>query len=122
VPCIRLGHSSIDSELVIATRPCLEAEWLCLARDGADSIALDICASVSDTILYHPATPEELADGTCACALPWPRTAPVAKAILPSKGLSNDGITRSFQGIHFTPPGSAEIVDVTAARRLRLIF
>ena len=33
-----------------------------LARDGADIIALDICAPVSETILYPPATPEDLAD------------------------------------------------------------
>jgi SDR family mycofactocin-dependent oxidoreductase len=32
-----------------------------LAREGADIIALDICASASDTILYPPATPEDLA-------------------------------------------------------------
>jgi SDR family mycofactocin-dependent oxidoreductase len=31
-----------------------------LAREGADIIALDICASLSDTILYPPATPEDL--------------------------------------------------------------
>ena len=32
-----------------------------LARDGADIIACDICAPVSDTIRYAPATPEDLA-------------------------------------------------------------
>jgi SDR family mycofactocin-dependent oxidoreductase len=32
-----------------------------LAREGADIIAVDICASTSDTILYPPATPEDLA-------------------------------------------------------------
>jgi len=33
-----------------------------LAREGADIIALDICAPVSDSISYRPATPEDLAD------------------------------------------------------------
>jgi SDR family mycofactocin-dependent oxidoreductase len=33
-----------------------------LAREGADIIALDICASVSDSISYPAATPEDLAD------------------------------------------------------------
>jgi SDR family mycofactocin-dependent oxidoreductase len=31
-----------------------------LAREGADIIALDICAPVSDTVTYAPATPEDL--------------------------------------------------------------
>src|ERR1700744_1010489 len=31
-----------------------------LAREGADIIALDICASASDTLTYSPATPEDL--------------------------------------------------------------
>ncbi|MCV7168844.1 MULTISPECIES: mycofactocin-coupled SDR family oxidoreductase [Mycobacteriaceae] len=33
-----------------------------LAADGADIIAIDICAPVSDTITYPPATSEELAE------------------------------------------------------------
>jgi SDR family mycofactocin-dependent oxidoreductase len=33
-----------------------------LAREGADIIALDICAPVSDTITYTPATPEDLSE------------------------------------------------------------
>jgi SDR family mycofactocin-dependent oxidoreductase len=33
-----------------------------LAREGADIIALDICAPVSDSITYPPATPEDLAE------------------------------------------------------------
>jgi SDR family mycofactocin-dependent oxidoreductase len=33
-----------------------------LAREGADIIALDICARVSDTVTYPAATPEELAE------------------------------------------------------------
>ena len=33
-----------------------------LAREGADIIASDICASVSDTITYPGATPEDLAE------------------------------------------------------------
>ena len=33
-----------------------------LAREGADIIALDICAPVSDSISYSAATPEDLAD------------------------------------------------------------
>jgi SDR family mycofactocin-dependent oxidoreductase len=33
-----------------------------LAREGADIIALDICAPVSDTISYPAATPEDLAE------------------------------------------------------------
>jgi SDR family mycofactocin-dependent oxidoreductase len=33
-----------------------------LAREGADIIALDICAPISDTITYPAATPEELAE------------------------------------------------------------
>jgi SDR family mycofactocin-dependent oxidoreductase len=33
-----------------------------LAREGADIIALDICAPVSNTISYSAATPEDLAD------------------------------------------------------------
>jgi SDR family mycofactocin-dependent oxidoreductase len=33
-----------------------------LAREGADVIALDICAPVSDSITYQPATPEDLAE------------------------------------------------------------
>ncbi|WP_096284737.1 mycofactocin-coupled SDR family oxidoreductase [Mycobacterium ahvazicum] len=33
-----------------------------LAREGADIIALDICASVSDTVTYTPATPEDLSE------------------------------------------------------------
>lgn len=33
-----------------------------LAREGADIIALDICAPISDTITYPPATSEELAE------------------------------------------------------------
>ncbi len=33
-----------------------------LAREGADIIALDICAPVSDSISYPAATPEDLAD------------------------------------------------------------
>ena len=33
-----------------------------LAREGADVIALDICAPVSDSITYAAATPEELAE------------------------------------------------------------
>lgn len=33
-----------------------------LARDGADVIAVDICASTSPTVLYPPATPEDLAE------------------------------------------------------------
>jgi SDR family mycofactocin-dependent oxidoreductase len=33
-----------------------------LAREGADIIALDICASASDTITYTPATPEDLSE------------------------------------------------------------
>src|ERR1700744_2960946 len=33
-----------------------------LARDGADIIALDICAPVSDSITYSAATPEDLAE------------------------------------------------------------
>jgi hypothetical protein len=44
---------------------------VCLAREGADSIALDICASVSDDVLYHPATSEELAETVRAHA-PFP--------------------------------------------------
>ena len=31
-----------------------------LAREGADIIALDICASASDTVTYTPASPEDL--------------------------------------------------------------
>jgi SDR family mycofactocin-dependent oxidoreductase len=33
-----------------------------LAADGADIIALDICAPVSETVTYTPATPEDLAE------------------------------------------------------------
>ncbi|OBI45832.1 3-oxoacyl-[acyl-carrier-protein] reductase [Mycobacterium kyorinense] len=33
-----------------------------LAREGADVIALDICAPVSESITYTPATPEDLAE------------------------------------------------------------
>src|ERR1700751_6386565 len=33
-----------------------------LAREGADIIALDICSSVSDSISYPAATPEDLAE------------------------------------------------------------
>jgi SDR family mycofactocin-dependent oxidoreductase len=33
-----------------------------LAREGADIIALDICAPVSDTLSYAPATPEDLSE------------------------------------------------------------
>ena len=33
-----------------------------LAREGADIIALDICASASDTVTYTPATPEDLSE------------------------------------------------------------
>jgi SDR family mycofactocin-dependent oxidoreductase len=33
-----------------------------LAREGADIIASDICAPVSDSITYQPATPEDLAE------------------------------------------------------------
>ncbi|MGO9507007.1 MAG: mycofactocin-coupled SDR family oxidoreductase [Mycobacterium sp.] len=33
-----------------------------LAREGADIIALDICAPVSDTVTYTPATPEDLSE------------------------------------------------------------
>ena len=33
-----------------------------LAREGADIIALDICAPVSESITYAAATPEELAE------------------------------------------------------------
>ena len=33
-----------------------------LASDGADIIAIDICGPVSDTIIYSPATAEELAE------------------------------------------------------------
>jgi SDR family mycofactocin-dependent oxidoreductase len=33
-----------------------------LAREGADIIALDICAPVSDTLSYTPATPEDLSE------------------------------------------------------------
>ena len=33
-----------------------------LAREGADVIALDICAPVSDTVTYTPATPEDLSE------------------------------------------------------------
>jgi SDR family mycofactocin-dependent oxidoreductase len=33
-----------------------------LAREGAEIIALDICAPVSDSITYQPATPEDLAE------------------------------------------------------------
>jgi SDR family mycofactocin-dependent oxidoreductase len=33
-----------------------------LAREGADIIALDICAPISDTITYPAATPQELAE------------------------------------------------------------
>src|ERR1700733_9200191 len=33
-----------------------------LAREGADIIALDICATVSDSITYPAATPEDLAE------------------------------------------------------------
>jgi SDR family mycofactocin-dependent oxidoreductase len=33
-----------------------------LAREGADIIALDICAPVSDTLTYTPATPEDLSE------------------------------------------------------------
>lgn len=33
-----------------------------LAREGADIIALDICAPVSDTVTYPAATPEDLAE------------------------------------------------------------
>lgn len=33
-----------------------------LAREGADIVALDVCASVSDTITYPAAIPEDLAD------------------------------------------------------------
>jgi SDR family mycofactocin-dependent oxidoreductase len=37
-----------------------------LAREGADIIALDICAPVSDTIGYTPATPEDLSQTVSA--------------------------------------------------------
>lgn len=33
-----------------------------LAREGADIIALDICASASQTVTYTPATPEDLSE------------------------------------------------------------
>ncbi|WAC90800.1 mycofactocin-coupled SDR family oxidoreductase [Mycobacterium sp. Aquia_213] len=33
-----------------------------LAHEGADIIALDICASASDTVTYTPATPEDLSE------------------------------------------------------------
>ncbi|OBK45706.1 mycofactocin-coupled SDR family oxidoreductase [Mycobacterium sp. 1081908.1] len=33
-----------------------------LAREGADIIALDICARASDTLTYTPATPEDLSE------------------------------------------------------------
>jgi SDR family mycofactocin-dependent oxidoreductase len=33
-----------------------------LARDGADVIALDICAAASSSVTYAPATPEDLAE------------------------------------------------------------
>ncbi len=37
-----------------------------LAREGADIIALDICAPVSSSIAYPPATPEDLTETACA--------------------------------------------------------
>ena len=33
-----------------------------LAREGADIIALDICAPASDTLTYTPASPEDLTE------------------------------------------------------------
>ncbi|BBY22749.1 mycofactocin-coupled SDR family oxidoreductase [Mycobacterium stomatepiae] len=33
-----------------------------LAREGADIIALDLCASASETVTYTPATPEDLSE------------------------------------------------------------
>ena len=39
-----------------------------LAREGADVIALDICAPVSDTVTYPAATPEDLAETIRAVA------------------------------------------------------
>ncbi|MBV9318542.1 MAG: mycofactocin-coupled SDR family oxidoreductase [Mycobacterium sp.] len=39
-----------------------------LAREGADIIALDICAPVSDTVTYPAATPEDLAETIRAVA------------------------------------------------------
>lgn len=60
-----MSQGLLDGKVALVTgaaRGQGRAHAVRLAGEGADIIALDICASVSDTILYPPATPEDLAE------------------------------------------------------------
>ena len=65
-----------------------------LAADGADVVAVDICADIP-TVGYPLATPDDLAEtarlveaqGRKVIARPWPRAAPVMSATRPSSGV-----------------------------------
>jgi SDR family mycofactocin-dependent oxidoreductase len=62
---VAAGQGSLDGRVAFITgaaRGQGRAHAVRLAADGADIIAIDICAPVSETITYPAATPEELAD------------------------------------------------------------
>ncbi|MBV9089829.1 MAG: mycofactocin-coupled SDR family oxidoreductase [Mycobacteriaceae bacterium] len=57
------GSGSLDGRVALVTgaaRGQGRAHCVRLAGEGADVIAIDICAPVSDSITYPPATPEDL--------------------------------------------------------------
>ena len=59
------GNGPLDGRVAFVTgaaRGQGRAHALRLANDGADIIAIDVCAPVDDTITYPPATPDDLAE------------------------------------------------------------
>lgn len=63
------GSANLEGRVAFVTgaaRGQGRAHAVRLAEEGADIIAIDVCAPVSDTITYPPATPEELAETVAA--------------------------------------------------------
>lgn len=63
------GNAPLEGRVAFITgaaRGQGRAHAIRLAQDGADIIAVDICAPVADFVTYPPATPEELAETAAA--------------------------------------------------------
>ncbi|MGV9803775.1 mycofactocin-coupled SDR family oxidoreductase [Mycobacterium sp. NPDC003449] len=63
------GNGALEGRVAFVTgaaRGQGRAHAVRLAREGADIIAIDVCAAVDDSITYPPATPQDLAETVSA--------------------------------------------------------